>query len=139
MDECPFSSIPEYLSKQKFPKDTIKKAQVTHIWTQEVAVSLHVAKASKIMYVVNEMEDMIGKVDAVLLARDDAENHLKMSRPFLLAGLPIFIDKPLAYSLKEAKEILDLQQFENQIFTCSSLRYAKEFQLTEAKKKSQEK
>ena len=68
---------------------------------------------------------MANEVDAVLLARDDAETHLEMAKPFLKAGVPIFIDKPLAYTVSDAEEILASQQNPDQIFTCSSLRYAK--------------
>ena len=36
---------------------------------------------------------MSTKVDAVILARDDIKNHLKMSKIFLEKKIPIFIDK----------------------------------------------
>ena len=131
MNDCPFPVISEYLGQQSFPKDAIPNAFVTHIWTQEKEISKHIASAAKIPNIVENYEDMIGHVDAVLLARDDPENHYEMSKPFLEAGLPIFIDKPLATSINEAEKIFALQKYEGQIFTCSSLRYAKEFQRTE--------
>ena len=71
---------------------------VSHIWTQDIKISRHIAKTTFIPNVVSNYEDMIGHVDGILLARDDAENHLEISKPFLMAGIPIFIDKPLAYS-----------------------------------------
>lgn len=131
MKDCPWPVIPEYLSKQSFPQDAIPNAQVTHVWTQEKAFSEHISKASLVPNVVDEMEDLIGEVDAVLLARDDPENHFEMARSFLEAGMPIFIDKPLATSVKEAKQLFALEQYEGQLFTCSSLRYAKSFQLND--------
>ena len=127
MAHCPFPVIPEYLSKQSFPEDFLcNSAKVTHIWTQDLKISKQVAFASKIDNVVNNIEDLCGIVDAVLLARDDAENHVEMAMPFLKAGLPIFIDKPFALTMKEANTMLSSQKFESQIFTCSSLRYAQE-------------
>ena len=36
----------------------------------------------QIPIVVSKPEQMIGSVDAVLLARDDAENHTQMALPF---------------------------------------------------------
>lgn len=134
MAECPFPVIPEYLGKQSFPEDSIKEARVTHIWTQEEPISKKISKASLIPNICSNPEDMIGEVDAVLLARDDAENHFSMSLPYLKAGLPVFIDKPLAYDLKTAKKILNEQEYHDQIFTCSSLRFAKEFNLTSSQK-----
>jgi hypothetical protein len=53
-----------------------------------------------------------------------------MVAPFLKAGLPVFVDKPFALSHKDASIMLEQQQYETQIFTCSSLRYASELQLT---------
>lgn len=131
MKDCLFPVIPDYLSKQKFPEDCIKGAKVTHIWTQDKAVSEQVAKASNIDYVVEHYKDMIGQVDAILLARDDAENHYEMAKSFIEAGLPIYIDKPLATSLKEAEIIYNLEKYKGQIFCCSALSYAKELKLTD--------
>jgi hypothetical protein len=130
MSQCPFPVIPEYLSKQNFPEDFLADCgKVTHIWTQDLKISKQIALASRIENVVTKIEDLCDNVDAILLARDDAENHLEMAMPFLKAGLPIFIDKPFALNMKDANEMLLSQKFENQIFTCSSLRYAKELTL----------
>ncbi|MEN8251827.1 MAG: Gfo/Idh/MocA family oxidoreductase, partial [Bacteroidota bacterium] len=107
MNNCGFAGIPIYLEANS---DTlgINDVQVTHVWTQDKNLSTHIAKASGIRNVVDSMEDMIGEVDAVLLARDDPENHVKMARPFLDADIPVFIDKPLAIT----KE--DLEYFKQQ-------------------------
>ena len=126
MEECGFPVIPRYLELQVYPNDFIDDAKVTHIWTQDNELSGRIAKASKINHVVNHFEDLIGSVDAVLLARDDAENHFYFAKPFLEAGIPIYIDKPLALSLFEAQKLLDLQRYPGQIFSCSALRYADE-------------
>ena len=124
MADCGFPVIPEYLSHQKFPEDCIPHAHVTHIWTQDEAISRHVATAANIPNVVSRAEDMIGQVDAVLLARDDPENHYAMAKPFIEAGLPIYIDKPLAVSREEAGRIYALEKYPGQIFTCSALAYS---------------
>jgi hypothetical protein len=131
MSQCPFPVIPEYLSKQNFPEDFLADCgKVTHIWTQDLKISKQIALASKIENVVTKIQDLCDNVDAVLLARDDAENHVEMAMPFLKAGLPVFIDKPFALTMKEANIMLSSQKFESQIFTCSSLRYAKELILS---------
>ncbi len=100
--------------------------RVTHVWTQEEAISKSIAASSGIEHVVTNAADMIGQVDAVILARDDAEFHVEMAKPFIAAGVPIFIDKPLAVTQA------DLDWFEEQhaagkfIMSCSSMRYANE-------------
>jgi len=135
MAGCPFPVIPEYLSRQTFPSDAITDAKVTHIWTQERRVSEHIARATRIENIVNDYRDMIGNVDAILLARDDAENHIEMSQPFLEAGLPIFIDKPIALNRNDLAIILGRERYPGQVFSCSALRYAKEMQVSQSDRK----
>lgn len=129
MSNCPFAGIPVYLSKQKFPEDAIPDAQVTHIWTQDLKLSQKIADTTYIDHVVKDYQDMIGDVDAILLARDDAENHYQFAKPFLGAGLPIYIDKLLAPTVKESEELYRLQRYDGQIFTGSALAYASEFEV----------
>jgi hypothetical protein len=132
MEHCGFSVIPRYLEKQQFPKDAIAEAKVTHVWAQDKGIASHIAKAALIEHVVDRYTDMIGQVDGVLLARDDAETHYEFAEPFLKAGIPIYIDKPLALSVADARQLIDMQQYPGQLFSCSALRYAKEFSLSEA-------
>jgi hypothetical protein len=104
----------------------INTARVTHVWTQDKLVSESIAACSQIANVVTDMHDMIGQVDAVILSRDDAENHVGMAKPFIDAGIPIFIDKPLAITRE------DLAYFSREvakgkfIMSCSSMRFANE-------------
>lgn len=134
MVHCGFPVIPSYLEKQRFPDDAIAGARVTHVWTQDVAISRHVAQAACIEHVVDRCTNLIGQVDAVLLARDDADTHLALARPFLEAGVPIYVDKPLALSRVEAETLIGLQRFPGQLFSCSALRYAPELGLTVAQR-----
>lgn len=129
MADCPFPAIPEYLSHRSFPDDAIPHASVTHIWTQDRQASEHIAAATRISTVVDDPASMIGKVDAILLARDDADTHYSLAAPFLDAKLPIYIDKPLALSTVEANRLYSRQNRPGQIFTCSALAYASEFAL----------
>ena len=132
MEKCGFSVIPRYLEKQRFPEDAIAEAHVTHVWAQDKKIADHIAKAALIETVVDHYTDMIGQVNGILLARDDAETHYEIAAPFLEAGIPVYIDKPLALTVAEAKQLLALQRYPGQIFSCSALRYAKEFQLSTA-------
>lgn len=131
MEECGFPVIPRYLEQQPWPESRIQGAEVVAIWTQDETLSQKVAKAAKITKVVSSPEDMIGDVDAVLLARDDAENHLELAAPFLKAGLPIYIDKPIALSIAGLNKLYELEQYPGQIFTCSALRYSHELKLSQ--------
>ena len=58
--------------------------------------------------IVDSIEELLPKVDAVLLESLDGRPHLQQARPVIEAGKPIFIDKPLAASLADAVEIFRL-------------------------------
>jgi len=130
MEDCGFPVIPRYLEKQKFPDDAIAEAHVTHVWAQEKRIAAHIARAACIEHVVDQYTDMIGCVDGVLLARDDAEAHYEFAAPFLRAALPVYIDKPLALTKAEANRLLALERYPGQLYSCSAMRYAKELQLS---------
>ena len=132
MGACEFPVIPQYLAKQSWPDARIPDVAVTHIWTQDDELSARVARASLIPHIVQTPSAMLGQIDALLLARDDAESHLAFAAPFLEAGVPVYIDKPVALTLDGLHELYARQQYEGQIFTCSALRYAKELTLNKA-------
>lgn len=124
MAECGFPVIPAYLGSNT---DTIgiDDAAITHIWCAEGReTSEHIAKAANIPNVVDKMEDMIGQVDAVLLARDDPENHVAMAKPFIDADVPIFIDKPLAFCREDLNYFAEQVKAGKFIMSNSALRYS---------------
>lgn len=72
-------------------------------------------------------EDLIGMVDGVLIESVDGSVHLERARPFLAAGLPTFVDKPFASSVRDAREMIALAEKHGApLFSSSSLRYAPE-------------
>lgn len=131
MENCGFPVIPRYLEQQKWPESRIIGAEVVSVWTQDRELSEKISRASSIKTVVKRPDDMLGQVNALLLARDDAENHLEYAETFLKAGIPIYIDKPIALSLEDLEKLYALERYRGQIFTCSALRYADELRLQE--------
>jgi predicted dehydrogenase len=68
-------------------------------------------------------------VDAVLIENVDGRPHLAEARIVIEAGKPLFIDKPMAASLKEAVEIFKLAEKHHvPVFSASSLRFGKNTQ-----------
>lgn len=132
MENSGFPVIPRYLEQQTWPEACIPQAKVTAIWTQDVAISRHVARAASIVTVCESLEALAQHADAILLARDDAENHLAHASLFIEQGMPIYIDKPLALSLADLQRLYALERYPGQIFTCSALRYSRELHLDEA-------
>lgn len=126
MAASPYPAIAAYLGERRFPEDRLELARVTHVWTQDPATSRAIAAASLIPSISASPEAMIGAVDAILLARDDAESHARFALPYLEAGLPVYIDKPFALSLDAARALLAAERYPGQIFTGSALAYARE-------------
>ena len=58
--------------------------------------------------IVDDIPTLCSKVDVVLLESVDGRKHLEQVKPVFEAGLPVFIDKPLAASLEDAREIARL-------------------------------
>jgi hypothetical protein len=74
--------------------------------------------------IVDSIDELLSQVDAVLLETNDGRPHLEQVRPVLKAGKPVFIDKPIAGSLRDALLIFAEAEAANvPVFSSSSLRY----------------
>lgn len=127
MAQCPYPAIPEYLNKEPKETLTIPDAKVTHIWTDDPADARHVAKASLIPDVVENPEDVIGHVDAVIIATDKGHEHVERCRPFVEAGIPVFVDKPLVDNESDLRIFRTWIDGGKPIMSSSCMRYCKEF------------
>jgi hypothetical protein len=77
--------------------------------------------------VVSRPEDMLGEVDAVAVVSRAGDEHLPLAEPFLKAGLPTFVDKPLADHLDVARKIVSLaREHDAPLFSASAVRYYQE-------------
>ena len=73
---------------------------------------------------VNSVEELCQQVDVVMLENVDGRPHLELARPVIKAGKRLFIDKPVAGSLKDTLEIFRLAKEAGvPVFTASSYRY----------------
>jgi Oxidoreductase family, NAD-binding Rossmann fold len=74
---------------------------------------------------VSDIATLCRKVDGVLLESGDGRVHLAQLKPVIAAGKPVFIDKPLASTLEDAREIARLAKAAGMPwFSASSLRFA---------------
>ena len=76
---------------------------------------------------VDEQNDLIGQVDAVLVLSLCGASHLERARPFLEAGLPTYVDKPFTCSVADAQAIATLAAEHDVLcFSASGLRFSQE-------------
>ncbi len=74
--------------------------------------------------IVDSIDVLLTKVDAVLLETNDGRPHLEQAIPVLKAGKPLFIDKPIAGSLVDTIALFELaKKHKVPMFSSSSLRY----------------
>jgi GFO/IDH/MocA oxidoreductase family protein len=79
--------------------------------------------------IVGSIEELCGKVDAVLLESVDGRPHLNQVRPVLAAGKRVFVDKPFTAGYADAQEISRLAQAAGvPFFSSSSLRFSPDLQ-----------
>ena len=73
---------------------------------------------------VDSIEALLTKVDVVLLETIDGRPHYEQALPVLKARQRMFIDKPIAANLEDARKIFDAsREFRSPIFSSSALRF----------------
>lgn len=127
--------IHDYLRRRDASEFGFGHVEVTHAWTQDPEITDRLCRACRIPCAVAAPEAMLGQIDALILARDDYARHFEMAMPFLHAGLPVLIDKPLTV---EPQELTAFRPYleSGQLMSCSGMRFARELdepraQLTE--------
>ena len=126
-----YPTIPQYLAKQPAHTLGIPGAKVTHICftgyvgREDAEIC---AKINGIDNVVDTPEEMIGQVDAVIIATDIGDEHVDRCRPFVEAGIPMFVDKPLVNKEEDLQVFCKWRKAGAKFISSSSLRYTKELE-----------
>ena len=125
MDASGWPGIHEYVKRRDPSEFGFEGFRVTHAWTQDPEVTKKLCKACLIPNPVTKPEEMIGSVDAVIIARDDYETHFRMAIPFLKAGMHVFVDKPLSLDIEELNKFWPYVE-SGKLMSCAGMRYARE-------------
>ena len=131
METCGFPVIPRYLEKQPPHTFGIPGAKITCVCCTGFAgrpEAEHIARAAHIPTVYDRPEEMIGNVDAVIVATDVGDEHVERCRPFVEAGIPMFIDKPLVNKEEDLQTFVRWHKEGAHFISASSLRYCKEIE-----------
>jgi len=58
--------------------------------------------------VMDSYDELVGKLDAVIVTARHGDNHLKYAKPYMESGIPMFIDKPITCTEEDALELARL-------------------------------
>lgn len=84
----------------------VKGFRVDYVWGETLEFAKKAASIGKIPNIIEKSVDMIDKINAVIVDHRHPKYHLKAVEPFLEAGIPIFVDKPLCFRVDEGKKFL---------------------------------
>ena len=85
--------------------------------------------------IVDSIDELLKRVDCVLLETNDGNPHLEQALAVFQAGKPVFIDKPVASNLAEVVAIYRAaKHYDVPMFSSSSLRYSEGAQAIRAGK-----
>lgn len=127
LEDCPNPIIRKYLAAQAKEDFGIPGVRVTHIWCENTGDAERIAKLSLIPHIVSRPEDLIGQVDAVMIPTDKGHEHLDRALPFVDAGVPLFIDKPLTDCEDHLRQFVEWHRRGVPLMSSSAMRYAREF------------
>ncbi|WP_136035865.1 Gfo/Idh/MocA family oxidoreductase [Microbacterium sp. K35] len=80
--------------------------RVSALVAGEVERTRELAELGAITRIAPEVSELNGAVDALIVTSRDGALHRALAEPFLEAGTPVWVDKPLATTLDDADAIL---------------------------------
>lgn len=122
------------LLNEKEPKEDIAGFAVTHAYPQgsrdiessTSRIPKYTAEMKSLgVEIVDSIEALLDKVDYVLLETNDGRLHLEQALQVFKAKKPVFIDKPMAASLKDVLAMFSAAEtYQVPVFSASSLRFS---------------
>lgn len=95
----------ELINKGRYPD-----IEVVGVYSNEAEASAKLSEKYGV-YVMNNFDEFVGKVDGIMITARHGDNHYKYAKPYLDDGIPMFIDKPITCLeedatafMREAKE-----------------------------------
>lgn len=112
---------PEAAESPHSPKTRMTGMALTHAWDLDRKGAESFADIYPGVQVVDHYYDMVGQVDGIILDDFDSCLHFKeLARPYLEAGIPMFINRPFALNLADARQIIDLARAHDTPIMCAS-------------------
>jgi len=103
------------------------RMKITHCWDRDPETAREFARKYKCEAVANYY-DMVDKVDAMIFAGFyECAWWPKLTKPYLEAGIPCHINRPFAYSMEDARSMIETAKKHNTLILCTDEReYIKE-------------
>jgi len=99
-------------------------ARVTRVWDPDREAAERLASACSIETVCGFADEVSVGVDAVVVIDDGSGEQWRYARTPLIRGVPVFCDKPLAMTAKEARETVRFARSRGtRLMSASSLRF----------------
>lgn len=80
--------------------------RVSMLWGETRGLAEKTACEGQIPEIVKKPEDMIGRIDGVMIDHRHAKYHIPVADIFVEAGIPAFVDKPFSWTVKEGWALL---------------------------------
>ncbi len=115
-----FSQIANGIDKENY----VPEFKATHLFGLDDARNKEVAEKGGIENIVSDLNAMIGNVDIVFVVFRHGGLHLEYAKPFIESRIPVFVDKPLATTIPDARKLIELAREKQTLFTSfSTLRF----------------
>jgi predicted dehydrogenase len=110
------------------------RMRISHCWDSRPEVARDFARKYQ-CEAVSDYDGMVGRVDGMIFgAMYEVKWWHLLTKPYLEAGIPCFINRPFALSMKHAREIVDTARRNNTPILCTDEReYIKEAHEARAK------
>lgn len=84
--------------------------EVLYVWGETDEFAKNAMEKGNIPNQVKDPNEMLGKIDALIVDHRHPKYHLEPAIPFIKAKIPTFIDKPFCYRAAEGQKFLQLAQ-----------------------------
>ena len=82
--------------------------RVPVIWGETMKFAKTAAEIGSIPNIVKDYREMLGQVDGVMIDHRHPAPHFEVAKFFVENKMPVFVDKPFCYRLRQARALLDL-------------------------------
>jgi predicted dehydrogenase len=115
------------ISEAENGKHLFQDCKVTAIYGHDEKRTKEVAQRSQIEFIASNLEELMDKVDAVMIVFRDGNLHAEYALPFIKAGIPVWIDKPFTIKDEDAEDIINaVKKFSALLTGGSTCKYAEQ-------------